>query len=106
MSRSSARSTALRRYWRQVREVQRPTKADTRTARTAVRVLRSTRQLTSAHATRQHKQIVSRIVKQSLDVAPPPTTGKPYRDLDDFIAAYEAWDYDYDVFDVETSADY
>ena len=30
----------------------------------------------------------------------------PYTDLDDFIAEYEKWDGDYNVYDVETSADY
>lgn len=35
-----------------------------------------------------------------------PSTGKAYRDLDDWIDAFEEWDGDTDEYDIETNADY
>lgn len=33
-------------------------------------------------------------------------TARPYRSLDDFIAAYDEWEGDYDYYEIETNADY
>ena len=100
----SSRSKSLARYWRQVREVRRLTKTDTRTARTAVRVLRS-RGIMTAHATKIQKRSTVRTTR-AIEREQPAAAGKPYRDLDDFLDDYGQWDGYFDVYEVDTSADY
>ena len=92
----------IARYWRQVHEVQRQTHVSARIARQAVRAIRDTREITSAHATKQHPRIVARIVRDILE-AEEPLPGKPYTDLDEFVSVYEAWDGDYEEYTVEAS---
>jgi len=95
-------NTATARYWRQVHKVQSMTGASSAIARTAVRSLRA-RDITTAAATARHSRMTSRIVN-SLAIEPLP--GKPYRDLDDWIETWDAYDGEYEYDDYETSADY
>lgn len=77
------------------------TGASSAVARQAVRSLRA-RDITTAAATSKHPRITSRAVSA---IEPPPS-GKPYKDLDDWIETWDAYDGDYDYEDYETSADY
>ncbi len=94
-------SKPLDRYWRQVHAIEAMTGTTSAIARRAVAQLREEREWTSAHATRQHPIVVARVVAELEREAK-----EPYRDLDDFIDAYDEWDGAYDDFDIETSADY
>jgi hypothetical protein len=91
-------------YWRQVHQVQSMTGTSSAIARRAVRIIRDAREWTTAAETSRHPIVVGRIVKEIEEEEE--EEGEPYRDLDDFIDAYEDWRGEYDVIEVETNADY
>jgi hypothetical protein len=92
---------AIDRYWRQVRAIESMTGASSAIARRAVTRLRDERDYATAAETRRHPRIVARVVTEILE-----ETKQPYRDLDDFLDAYDEWDGEYEIYDVETNADY
>lgn len=97
----------IARYWRQVRSVQAMTGASSKDARRAVALLREERGWTTAAEIKRHPIIVSRAATATL--APPsdePPRGKPYKDLNDWIESWEAYDGEYDYYEIETNADY
>ena len=89
------------RYWRQVHAIEDMTGTSSEIARRAVSALREDREWDTAAETRRHPIVVARIVDELEK-----ESKEPYRDLDDFIDAYEEWDGAYEEFDVETNADY
>lgn len=90
-------------YWRQVRAVQAMTGVSSAVARKAVAQLREDRGYVTAAETKRHPIIVGRT---AASYEAPAEKGKPYRDLDDWIDAYEDWEGDYEYYDIETNADY
>ena len=92
---------ATDRYWRQVHAIEAMTGTSSAIARRAVAQLREDREWSTAAETKRHPIIVARIVD-----ALEKESKAPYRDLDDFLDAYDEWDGAYDDYDVETNADY
>lgn len=94
---------ATARYWRQVHAVQHMTGSSSAVARSVVRTLREVRGYETAAETKRHPIIVKREVDAE---QPPEEKGKPYKDLDDWIDSFDAWEGDYEYYDIETNADY
>ena len=116
-------SSALQAYHRQVREVTRQTGVSYATARKAVALLRES-DFRTATATKRSPQAVDVALRLLGTPAPKPRRGRPapqepgtaplgaraggrpYRDLDAWIAAWEDWEGDWLEYDVETGIDY
>lgn len=71
------------------------------TARKVVAQLREDRGYETAAETKRHPIIVGRTAESVQE-----QEKAPYKDLDDWIDSFDAWEGEFDYYEIETNADY